>query len=173
MTKRIKKKCSTSKTFFDYTCPNLATKRSKQPNSTKTKFGLKRQSSLIYAENFKKTFFVTIRAKEVIEETFHEKHLFEQKVLNGFSVLLQFLTFSTDFQFLRCFTVFVVFKQTIQAIEAFEKIWSKKLVFCQKDVFLIFRNKIIPKQFLVFFSFFDVFDRISVFLCFLAVLVVS
>ena len=36
MTKRLKKKCSTSETFFDYTCPKLATKRPKRPNSTKT-----------------------------------------------------------------------------------------------------------------------------------------
>ena len=58
---------------------------------------------------------MTIEAKEAIEKMFYEKHFFDQKVLNG----LQFLTFLTDFQFLRCFTVFVIFMQTIQAIEAF------------------------------------------------------
>ena len=62
---------------------------------------------------------MTIEANEAIEKMFYKKH-FDQKVLNGFQCfLMQFLTLLTDFQFLRCFTVFVVFMQTIQAIEAF------------------------------------------------------
>ena len=68
MTKRLKKKCLNSETFFDYTCPKLATKRPKRPNSTKTenrsKTKKKRKETenclgMIFTTKYQNTFFLT------------------------------------------------------------------------------------------------------------------
>ena len=85
-----------------------------------------------------------------------------------FSVLLQcFNTVFNQLSVFRCLTVYVVFKQAIQAIQGpFEKILVKKASFCQKDFFWYFVIKIIPKQFLVSFSFFDVLCSIFTFCVF-------
>ena len=65
-----------------------------------------------------------------------------KKLQTVFSVLLEcFIIVFTQLSVLRCLTVYVVFKQAIQAIEgSFEKNLVKKACFCQKD-FLIFRHK--------------------------------
>ena len=60
-----------------------------------------------------------------------------KKLQTVFSVLLQcFITVFNQLSVFRCLTVYVVFKQAIQAIEgSFEKILVKKACFCQKDFF--------------------------------------
>ena len=69
---------------------------------------------------------------------FYEKHFFDQKKLQTvFSVLIQcFITVFTQLSVFRFLTVYVVFKQAIQAIEdSFEKILVNKACFWQKDFF--------------------------------------
>ena len=76
--------------------------------------------------------FVTIEPKEA-KKMFYEKHFFDQKAPNSFQC---FITVFNQLSVFRCLTVYVVFKQAIQAIEgSFEKILVKKACFCQKDFF--------------------------------------
>ena len=78
---------------------------------------------------------MTIEAKEAIEKMFYEKNFFDQKALNGFQC---FIAVFNQLLVLRCLIILVVFKQAIQAIEAFlRRFWSKQLVFVKKIFFVI------------------------------------
>ena len=81
--------------------------------------------------------FVAIEAKEAKKKFLMRNTFLTKKLQTVFSVLLEcFVTVFNQLSVLRCLTVYVVFKQAIQAIEgSFEKILVKKLVFVKKIFF--------------------------------------